>query len=203
VSVNLNSRKLKLNVFSLRSILDAYEKTAFAYIQTNQQKVFSQSSPRHKLEGASNEPIDINSDSEDDIAYIPRGPTSTPSRSQTQTQTPDWDSDSSTKNLGKTLKLVLRSALTGSKEITLTVRTTTRCDAVVKAFIKKAKLGEDKYPELFADGSGGVVSRRGKKAVVGSGKNPQLSLDGDKFNNDTQIGQTDLEDGDMVEVSGL
>jgi hypothetical protein len=133
------------------------------------------------------------------VQYIPTGSTfraSTPPRSQTQTQLLDSDSDSSAQNLGRTLKLVLRSALTGSKEITLTVRTTTRCDAVVKAFIRKAGLGEDKYPELFADGIG-------RKIVGSSGKNPQLSVDGDKFNHDTQIGQTDLEDGDMVEVLGL
>jgi len=188
--------------------LGAYEKTAFAYIQTNQRKVFSQlPSPKRKPGGASSEPIDINSDSEDDMVYIPRGTStfraSTPPRSQTQTQTPAWDSDSTTKNLGKTLKLVLRSALTGSKVIPLTVRTTTRCDAVVKAFIRKAGLEDGKYPELFAGGGEGVVSRRGKKEVVGSGKNPQLSLDGDKFDNDTQIGQIDLEDGDLVEVLGL
>lgn len=185
----------------------AYEKTAYEYIQANQKSVFSQqlSSPEPKARsgGTLNEPIDIDSDSDSDsdVVNIPSGPfrASTPPRSQPQTQTQDSDSDSSTKNLGKTLKLVLRSALTASKEITLTVRTTTRCDAVVKAFIKKAGLREADYPELFAGGNG----RNPKKGRKSSGKDPRLSVDGDRFANDMQIGQTDLEDGDMVEVVGL
>jgi hypothetical protein len=77
----------------------------------------------------------------------------------------------------------------------------------LKAFIKKAGLGEENYPELFEGESWnkdkGKGSKKGRKSLVGSGKDPRLSVDGDKFGNDTQIGQTDLEDGDMVEVVGL
>jgi hypothetical protein len=184
--------------------LDAYEKTAYEYIQTNQPKFSHRMpGPRDKTEGSSNEPIDIDTDSEGEMGEMPRGSTST-FRASTPPQTQDSDSDSSTKDLGKTLKLVLRSELPTSKEITLTVRTTARCIAVLKAFIKKAGLDEEKYPELFVGESEGddkgKGNKRGKKA---SGKDPRLCLDGDKFDHDTQIGQTDLDDGDMVDVVGL
>ena len=167
--------------------------------------MFSQQFASSRADGNLNGPTDIATDSEDDMGHIPKNyfRAATPPQSQAQTQ--DSNLDSSTKNLGRTLKLVLRSALTGSKEINLTVRTTTRCDAVVKAFIRKAGLEEQKYPELFGEESGnkGKGSKKGRKSLGGSGKDPRLSLDGDRFANDTQIGQTDMEDGDMVEVVGL
>lgn len=103
-------------------------------------------------------------------------------------------------------KLVLRSALT-SKDITLNVRSTTKCGAIVNAFLKKAGLME-KYPALSdsaADGSSLQKKTKSRRSVAGStiNKVPKLSIDGDKVGNDIEIGDYDLEEGDMVEVVDL
>ncbi|KAJ3810104.1 hypothetical protein EV368DRAFT_81047 [Lentinula lateritia] len=103
-------------------------------------------------------------------------------------------------------KLVLRSALT-SKDITLNVRSTTKCGAIVNAFLKKAGL-MDKYPALSdgaADGSSLQKKTKSRRSVAGStiNKVPKLSIDGDKVGNDIEIGDYDLEEGDMVEVVDL
>ncbi|KAJ4482294.1 hypothetical protein J3R30DRAFT_2152541 [Lentinula aciculospora] len=102
-------------------------------------------------------------------------------------------------------KLVLRSAST-STDITLNVRSTTKCGAIVKAFLKKAGLAE-KYPALF-DGAAAESSLQKKTKsrinVAGTtSKMPMLSIDGDKVGNDEEIGEYDLEEGDMVDVVGL
>ncbi|KAH9841722.1 uncharacterized protein C8Q71DRAFT_345732 [Rhodofomes roseus] len=89
-------------------------------------------------------------------------------------------------------RLTLRSGKT--KDITLTVRPSTTCEAIVKGFLKKAGLA-DLYPNI-----GGPVGKKGK------GKNaegPRLMVDGDKLNPSSEIGGADLEDGDLVEVVGL
>ncbi|KAJ3867710.1 hypothetical protein EV359DRAFT_33815 [Lentinula novae-zelandiae] len=130
--------------------------------------------------------IEIDSDEEDDKI----GP-STPAGD-------DQDEDK--------FKLVLRSALT-SKDITLNVRSTTKCGAIVNAFLKKAGLME-KYPALSdsaADGSSLQKKTKSRRSVVGStiNKVPKLSIDGDKVGNDIEIGDYDLEEGDMVEVVDL
>lgn len=88
----------------------------------------------------------------------------------------------------ETFKLVVRSGST--KDITLTVRPTTTCGAIVKAFLKRAGIA-DKYPE-------GKSSRR-KSAASG----PRLMIDGERMDPDTPISTADLEDGDQVEVAGL
>ena len=98
-------------------------------------------------------------------------------------------------------KLILRSALTANKEISLVVRPTTKCGAIVKAFLKKAGLS-GQYPEVFA-GVPGTKNAGRKKNVAAVGKDPRLCLDGDKLNNASEIGEADLEDGDMIEVVGL
>lgn len=98
-------------------------------------------------------------------------------------------------------KLILRSALTPNKEISLVVRPTTKCGAIVKAFLKKAGLS-GQYPEIFT----AVPAKKGggrKNNVAGAGKDPKLCLDGDKLDNASEIGDADLEDGDMIEVVGL
>jgi hypothetical protein len=97
-------------------------------------------------------------------------------------------------------KLILRSALTTNKEISLVVRPTTKCGAIVKAFLKRAGLS-GQYPEVFA----GVPAKKGgrKSNVAAAGKDPRLCLDGDKLDNASEIGDADLEDGDMIEVVGL
>ncbi|KAG6902529.1 hypothetical protein C0995_015347 [Termitomyces sp. Mi166 len=95
---------------------------------------------------------------------------------------------------GGTFKLILRSSLS-TKDITLTVRPTTKCGAIVKAYLKKAGVA-DQYPGLFAE-----EGKKGGKGKVE--KDPRLCIDGDKMGNDVEIGDADLEDGDMVEVVGL
>lgn len=86
---------------------------------------------------------------------------------------------------GDKIKLVLRSAAT-EDNVNLTVRPTTTCGAIVKAFLKAAGLS-DRYP----------VSPRTAQAM------PQLMVDGDKMADDIEIGEADLDDGDLVEVVGL
>ncbi|KAJ3825290.1 hypothetical protein EV361DRAFT_884169, partial [Lentinula raphanica] len=103
-------------------------------------------------------------------------------------------------------KIVLRSAQTSS-DIVLNVRSTTKCGAIVKAFLNKAGLSNN-YPAIFADAAGGSStpkpkSRKSLVGVAGNIKIPGLSIDGDKVGNDTEIGVYDLEDGDMIEVVGL
>ena len=87
-----------------------------------------------------------------------------------------------------TFKLIVRSGI-GIKDITLTVRPTTTCGAIVKAFLKRAGLA-DKYSE--------GKSRR--KSTAGG---PRLVVDGDSMEPDTPISEADLEDGDLVEIAGL
>ncbi|KAG5353888.1 hypothetical protein E4T56_gene13385 [Termitomyces sp. T112] len=98
---------------------------------------------------------------------------------------------------GETFKLILRSSLS-TKDITLTVRPTTKCGAIVKAYLKKTGLA-DQYSGLFDEG--GKKGGKGKKS--GEETDPRLCIDGDKMGNDVEIGDADLEDGDMVEVVGL
>lgn len=85
-------------------------------------------------------------------------------------------------------KLVVRSGVT--KDVTLKVRPTTTCGAIVKAFLKRAGIA-DKYFE--------GKSVRGKSAAGG----PRLMIDGEHMDPDIQISEADLEDGDQVEVTGL
>lgn len=86
-------------------------------------------------------------------------------------------------------KLVLRSA--AIKDITLNVRPTTNCGAIVKAFLKAAGLAD-----VYNDD----VSRFWKPK---SKPYPQLLIDGEKQHAETKIGDTDLEDGDLVDVVGI
>ena len=101
----------------------------------------------------------------------------------------DMESDAGVSDSeGDTFKLVLRSSLT-SRDITLTVRPTTKCGAIVQAFLKKAGLA-------------GKYSSTPKKRKK-DGPDPRLSIDGDRVDNETEIGEMDLENGDLVEVVGL
>ena len=92
-----------------------------------------------------------------------------------------------------TMKLTFRSAV--SKDITLTVRPTTKCSVILKAFLKRAGLS-DKYP------SSPVKGKKGKsKGSMLLG--PALMVDGERLDPDAEISSADLEDGDLVEVTGL
>ena len=116
-----------------------------------------------------------------------------------ETQQSEAESESD----GDKFKLILRSALTANKEISLVVRPTTKCGAIVKAFLKRAGLAEQ-YPEVFAGAQASVAKKgRRKSNVAVAVKDPRLCLDGDKLDNASEIGEADLEEGDMIEVVGL
>ncbi|KAE9393859.1 hypothetical protein BT96DRAFT_209293 [Gymnopus androsaceus JB14] len=71
-------------------------------------------------------------------------------------------------------KLVLRSGLT-SRDITLNVRSATKCGAIVKAFLKKAGL-EEKYPALMVHGGEKSWRKSLASSATASNKIPQLSI---------------------------
>ena len=96
----------------------------------------------------------------------------------------------------QTFKLIVRSERTKDKDITLTVRPTTKCGAIVRAFLKKAGL-QAEYPE------GGAPAKSRGRGKAAAAKVPALSVDGDRMGSETEIGEADLEDGDQVEVVGL
>ncbi|TFY79612.1 hypothetical protein EWM64_g4405 [Hericium alpestre] len=103
----------------------------------------------------------------------------------------DEDSDSDVESVAAveddTFKLIVRSAST--KDVTLTVRPTTTCGAIVKAFLKRTGLA-DKHPE-----------GKSRRKSVGGG--PRLMVDGERMGPDTPISEADLEDGDQIEVAGV
>ena len=66
-----------------------------------------------------------------------------------------------------------------------------------RAFLKKAGL-EAQYPV----GGAPLAKGRGRGKTAPS-KIPSLSVDGDKMGAETEIGEAELEDGDLVEVVGL
>jgi hypothetical protein len=80
---------------------------------------------------------------------------------------------------GEKFKLVIRAGT--AKDITIAVRPTTTCGVIVRAFVKAA----------------GLNVPAAKLAAA------RIIVDGDKMDNDTEIGEADLEDGDMVEIAGL
>jgi hypothetical protein len=91
---------------------------------------------------------------------------------------------------GDKLKLILRSA--GYKDVAVTVRPTTKCEAILKEFMRRSGLEAPMSP----------ANRRQKgKGVAGEG--PALSVDGERLDPGSEIGRADLEDGDMVDVVGL
>ncbi|OBZ68957.1 N-acetylglucosamine-induced protein 1 [Grifola frondosa] len=112
------------------------------------------------------------------------------------------DSDGGTESAsgGDTFRLTLRSGKT--KDIVLTVRSTTKCGAIVKAFLKKAGLA-DQYAGANAP-AGGKGKGRGKKTrgVNNAGAGPMLMLDGDKMAPETEIGEADLEDALSLRTNG-
>ncbi|KAF8879087.1 hypothetical protein CPB84DRAFT_1793598 [Gymnopilus junonius] len=226
---------LILKIWSDSAHLDAYEQTTWKYMQENQdtsrftasQTATAAASTSTSTSYKTNGPIEIDSDSDNDDGVQVLGTsttfgattTSASSPSPTYTYTQPTESDAESEAEGGKFKLILRSSLT-TKDITLTVRPTTKCGAIVKAFLNKAGLA-DKYHEVFAEGGvaaaaarapepakkkGGRKAKRGAAAVAAAAvpvKDPRLCIDGDKMDNATEIGDMDLEDGDMVEVVGL
>ncbi|KAF9450560.1 hypothetical protein P691DRAFT_810094 [Macrolepiota fuliginosa MF-IS2] len=170
--------------------------------------------------------INLASDDEDEDIMI-NSHTFQPTRSanaNTNTNSPpakaSQESDAESESDSEKFKLILRSNKV-AKDITLIVRPTTKCGAIVRAYIKKAGLA-DEYAHVIAEGDavaeppattrgrgrGGKGRGRGRGKAVAQApiqalSDPRISVDGDKMENDTEIGEADLEDGDMVEVVGL
>ena len=139
---------------------EAYDKHTYEYIRTR----------RHQRPVSPTLPAD---ESDDDESH------------DTETQSGDEELEAESTS-GDKFKLVLRSATT--KDITLTVRSTTTCSAIVKAFLKAADL-----PDVYSD-----VQSKGKGKPY-----PRLKIDGEKQAPDAEIGDADLDDGDLVEVIGI
>ena len=96
-----------------------------------------------------------------------------------------------------TFKLTLRSVKT-PKGIVLTVRPQTKCGAILKAYLRKAGLANE-YLEHDTRARGRNRGRR--SVIIASG--PRLVVDGDKLDNEVEIREVDVEDGDIIEVTGL
>lgn len=96
-----------------------------------------------------------------------------------------------------TFKLTLRSVKT-PKGVILTVRPQTKCGSIVKAYLRKAGLANE-YLEY--ETSTRSRNRGRRSVIIPSG--PRLVVDGEKLDNEVEIREADVEDGDIVEVTGL
>ncbi len=178
----------------------AYDQTTYSYLQANHHARESNlSSADHSAQRPKDSADAIEINSEDDDGPIESHPYSPLPLAETQKQVHESDAESEADDK---FKIVLQSSLTQDKHITLTVRPRTKCGAIVKAFLKKAGVTEQ-YPHVFQDtASKAAPNKRGKKSQAKQ-KDPRICIDGEKMSNDTEIGDADLEDGDMVEVVGL
>lgn len=167
-------RSLIINLLTFFLFVDACDKVTYDYLRTQ----------RHRSPSV----------------VMDRGPTTNGVRPLTPTQEEEEDAASDGASdapaQGETLKIILQSKVT--KDISLTVRPTTTCSSIIKAFLKAAGL-TDKYPSLTP--AKPAKGRKGK-AVAGPSV-PQLSLDGEKLDPDSEIGDADLEDGDRLDVVGM
>ncbi|KAK7057000.1 hypothetical protein VNI00_002718 [Paramarasmius palmivorus] len=144
--------------------------------------------------------IEITSDSDDAVSLAPINELND-SDDDEPANIPASQEPAPVESAGDTIKLTIRSGMT-SKDVTLTVRTTAKCGAIVKAFLKKAGL-ESNYPAFMSGQMEPSPSGKKPKKAAVPPKIPMLCLDGDKIGNNEEIGSLDLEDGDMVEVVGL
>ena len=179
--------------------LVAYDQTTYSYLQashyTRESNFSSADHPSQPKD--SGDAIEINSDDED--SRLGSHPYSPLPLAEAQKQMLESDAESEADDK---FKIVLQSSLTQDKHITLTVRPRTKCGAIVKAFLKKAGLAEQ-YPHIFQDTTSSAgPKKRGKKSQAQQ-KDPRICIDGERMSNDTEIGDADLEDGDMAEVVGL
>jgi hypothetical protein len=178
----------------------AYDQTTYSYLQANhytrESNLSSADHPTQRPKDSTGA-IEINSDDDDGPLESHPYPSSPLAETENQMHESDAESEADDK-----FKIVLQSSLTQDKHITLIVRPRTKCGAIVKAFLKKAGLAEQ-YPHVFQDtASKAAPNKRGKKSQAKQ-KDPRICIDGEKMSNDTEIGDADLEDGDMVEVVGL
>ena len=84
------------------------------------------------------------------------------------------------------------------KGVVLTVRPQTKCGAILKAYLRKAGLAN----EYLEYDSGARGRNRGRRSVI-IASGPRLVVDGDKLDNEIEIREADVEDGDIIEVTGL
>jgi len=96
-----------------------------------------------------------------------------------------------------TFRLTLRSTKT-PKGIVLTVRPQTKCGAILKAYLRKIGLAN----EYLEYDTGARSRNRGRRSVV-IASGPRLVVDGDKLDNEVEIREAEVEDGDIIEVAGL
>ncbi|RPD62637.1 hypothetical protein L226DRAFT_532365 [Lentinus tigrinus ALCF2SS1-7] len=163
--------------------LEACDKSTYEYLKEHKRFRSPSVAPflPHGLDGSRRSPSRARSPSLEMLSESDEGPApSSPA--------PQGDNSN-------TFHLTIRSERTKDKDITLVVRPTTKCGAIVRAFLKKAGL-DTEYP---ADGAPAKGRGRGKAVA----KVPVLSVDGDRMDPETEIGEADLEDGDQVEVVGL
>jgi hypothetical protein len=80
----------------------------------------------------------------------------------------------------------------------LTVRPQTKCGSIVKAYLRKVGLAN----EYLEYGTSTRVRNRGRRSVI-IASGPRLVIDGDKLDNEVEIREADVEDGDIIEVMGL
>jgi len=107
------------------------------------------------------------------------------------------DTDSIGDAAEDTFKLTVRSVKT-PKGIVLTVRPQTKCGAILKAYLRKAGLAN----EYLERDTGARGRNRGRRSVI-IASGPRLVVDGDKLDNEVEIREADVEDGDIIEVNGL
>ena len=178
----------------------AYDKLTYAYMQaSNHARQNSGLSADHHPQNpkGGTTAVEISSDGDDSPSESPDYATQPRIETRKQLQESDAESEADDK-----FKIVLQSSLTQGQHITLTVRPRTKCGAIVKAFLRKAGLAEQ-YPQVFQDTTTKAApTKRGRKSGAQQ-KDPRICIDGEKMSNDTEIGDADLEDGDMVEVVGL
>jgi hypothetical protein len=171
----------------------AYDKLTYAYMQaSNYARHSTDHHPQNPIGGTN--AVEIISDGGD-------SPSESHDQPLTETRKQLQESDAESEADDK-FKIVLQSSVTQGQHITLTVRPRTKCGAIVKAFLRKAGLAEQ-YPQVFQDTTTkGASTKRGRKSGDQQ-KDPRICIDGEKMSNDIEIGDADLEDGDMVEVVGL
>lgn len=157
-------------------LLEACDRITYEYLQQSRRQ-----------RSMSVQPLDIHEAGSSTREYSPSAILEEPE----QEPEPEAGEGSAAEEEDDKFRLTLRSGKT--KDITVTVRPTTTCEAIIKAFLKKAGLA-DQYP------NDAPAAKKGRGKSAGG---PRLMVDGDKLEPSSVIGDADLEDGDLVEVVGL
>ncbi|KAL1722815.1 hypothetical protein EV715DRAFT_286863 [Schizophyllum commune] len=187
--------------------LVACEKATYEYLR-EQEEIQRRSSvhpPSDNERDDSDDDILVIHDGSDDDAPGPRpssptytsGSTTRPSsnsapHTKATTPAPDEDEDD------EKFKIILRSS--SFPDVPLTVRPTTTCGAIIRAFLKKVGVA-DQYPNAGIAQPEPLKKGRGRNAAAV--KDPHLEIDGDKMAHTAPIDEAGLDDGDVVDVHGL